>query len=91
MYELTMFLKAECCGMISSGTLNSEDLLSTINLVLEQIDGYGKIEYDKNDPVDMAEALDEAYNKMNELSPEGYYFGSHPGNGSDIGWFKCED
>lgn len=30
------------------------------------------------------------YNFFNELSPKGYYFGSHMGDGACIGWFKVE-
>ena len=27
---------------------------------------------------------------MEELSPEGFYFGSHPGDGACIGWFEFD-
>ena len=28
------------------------------------------------------------YDLMDELAPEGYYFGSHPGDGSDFGYWE---
>ena len=29
--------------------------------------------------------------RLNEYVPEGYYFGAHPGNGSDFGVWRYED
>ena len=29
--------------------------------------------------------------KMDELSPEGHYFGSHPGDGSDFGYWEVDE
>lgn len=33
----------------------------------------------------------DVFNMFNMISPKGYYFGSHPGDGACIGWFKVED
>lgn len=34
---------------------------------------------------------DDLYNTMDGIAPEGEYFGSHPGDGSDIGFWKNEE
>ncbi|HHX66787.1 MAG TPA: hypothetical protein GX708_01865 [Gallicola sp.] len=34
---------------------------------------------------------EDIFNYFSEISPEGYYFSSHPGDGSLFGWWKCED
>jgi hypothetical protein len=35
--------------------------------------------------------LEEAFDLLNEASPEGYYFGTHPGDGSDFGFWQIQD
>ena len=44
--------------------------------------------WDSEDACYMSEEL---FNVMNEYSPEGHYFGAHPGDGSDFGYWKNED
>lgn len=42
----------------------------------------------------LSEAVDmwqEVSEEMQSLAPDGYYFGSHAGNGSDIGFFQAEE
>lgn len=34
--------------------------------------------------------IDEAIDALNEVAPEGYYFGSHEGDSSDLGWWEHE-
>lgn len=34
---------------------------------------------------------DNIWDRMNELAPEGYYFGSRPGHGADFGFWPIDD
>jgi len=34
---------------------------------------------------------EQIYDLMDSLAPEGYYFGSHPGDGSDFGYWENEE
>lgn len=35
--------------------------------------------------------LDYLFDTLNQYAPDGYYFRSHPGNGSDYGFWECEE
>lgn len=36
------------------------------------------------------ESVESLFGILDSISPSGYYFGSHPGNGSDFGFWECE-
>lgn len=40
---------------------------------------------------DCNERLSELFDVLNDYAPEGYYFGAHPGNGSDFGFWEVEE
>ena len=38
-----------------------------------------------------AEVLNDLFDLLNEYAPEGYYFGAHPGDGSDFGFWEFDE
>ena len=73
-------------GSISTGTLRTEDLLDTFGTLLEHwgkpiADEYGTPE----------ERLSVMMDVLTEYSPPFVYFGAHPGDGSDFGFWKFEN
>jgi len=80
---------------VSEGTLKEDDIFNAIRGYLNfTSEGQGIIEdfekaQEENDKETMSYLLNEsAFNYMNEIAPEGYYFGSHPGDGADIGFWE---
>lgn len=91
-------------GTISHGTMREEDLIPDFVAELRRL-GHEDGELDEiearleaHDTVpyygteeagwDLNEYLFEA---LNEHAPEGHYFGSHPGDGSDYGFWPNEE
>lgn len=42
------------------------------------------------DSEDAQYLLEDLLDRLNECAPEGFYFGTHPGDGSDFGFWECE-
>lgn len=40
---------------------------------------------------DATQSCLDIFDIMGEYSPSGHYFGAHPGDGSDFGWWECEN
>jgi hypothetical protein len=96
-------LGKEWTGSVISATLREQDLIPAFEGVLDTAD----VEYDRPQSVDKlllglpltdAESeevgfyLNEALiDLLNDIAPEGTCFGSHPGDGSDFGFWKEED
>ena len=91
---------------LSEATMRPQDLMPAFIYAIRQIDPDNKplmdnideLEKDiKNHGSDYYEteecSLDLAYlfDTLNELAPDGYYFGAHPGDGSDYGFWECEE
>jgi hypothetical protein len=86
------------CGTVSHGTMRAEDLIPTFLDELETRDAAahatilaeypGDIDYESEDAEYMLEAL---FDALNACAPNGHYFGAHVGDGSDYGFWACEE
>jgi len=99
--------QTELVGTISHGTLLIEDLLPTFLEVIDEHDcrkfqeivGESPIpesaKQHPDDPWWLSEAaedmLDAAFDALDEMAPSGLFFGAHPGNSSDFGFWPIED
>jgi len=90
-------------GSVSSGTMRPEDLIPSFVWTLEHqrplrrehrklvtaitkaMEAVGYFDGD-----DCSDDLDELFTALDEYSPEGFYFGAHPGDGADYGWWLSE-
>ena len=43
------------------------------------------------DSEDCSELISDLFDHINDRAPEGIYFGSHPGDGSDFGYWPIEE
>lgn len=43
------------------------------------------------DSEDATEFCNELFELADKYAPDGYYFDAHPGDGSDFGYWKCEE
>jgi hypothetical protein len=88
---------------VSTGTMREEDLIPAFEQVLDEAGAT----YDRPDAVDklldgfelcddeMEEVSwylnEELFDAMNAIAPDGCYFGSHPGDGADYGFWESEN
>jgi len=89
-------------GSVSTATMRNEDLIPCFLDVLKELDEkqydeilgdkdyYYVIELQNYDSETAHFLLEELFNRLNELAPAGFYFGSHPGNGADYGFWLDE-
>ena len=87
-------------GSISHGTMRPEDIIPEFIYTLKQLDIEKKyteliIEAEAITDFDSEEAdeilNEDLFNALNEMAPPYFYFGSHPGDGSDYGFWLSED
>lgn len=83
---------------VSHGTMVTENLIETFIGFLEVehpvLGAKMREEYETDHKYRgyREEFLNETlWDVMDELSPEGFYFGAHPGDGSDYGYWEIED
>lgn len=88
---------------VSHGTLREADLIPAFEELLES----AGVAYDRpacvdrllnGDHLSTSEWEEASYylneglfDLLNEIAPEGTYFGAHPGDGSDFGFWQCEE
>lgn len=86
-------------GTVIRGTMRNEDVIPALVEELEDIvgsdrtDAQRKLIYDARNIVDYDsdDAFEigiELFDALNDLAPEGMYFGSHEGDGSDYGFWS---
>jgi hypothetical protein len=52
-------------------------------------DGYGSAYLDSVE-IEARELISELFEALDDLSPDNFYFGSHPGDGADFNYWECE-
>ena len=84
-------------GTIIHGTLLASDLAPEFLSELARHDAKSaaelSAEWETIDPDsdDAPEFVADVSDRINEFAPDYLYFGSHVGDGSDFGWWVCED
>lgn len=91
---------------VSQATLRQQDLIKRFASVLEEdsprkhrqlIQECGKwlADWVKEPGQELDEdagyLLEELFDALNNIAPSGYYFGAHPGDGADFGFWKVGD
>jgi hypothetical protein len=85
-------------GSVSSGTMRAEDLIPEFADTLRYLRGSlprdlhrdyqawqaGRLDYDE------CELVDAFFDALNEYALPGFYFGAHPGDGADYGFWLSE-
>jgi len=80
---------------ISSGTLIESDIVESIRQFHHDKPDIVKLcaDYDNESDSEIKSFIfyEEILDACQQYGATGYYFGSHEGNGSDIGYYKAED
>ena len=93
----------EWVGTVSHATMRWEDLIPAFTDFLREI-GQGNVFSQEESPnhqqaersvgtvyADLDEILSNLFDAIDDYVPEGYYFGAHPGDGSDYGIWPVEE
>lgn len=83
-------------GSYSHGTMRPEDLAPRFMAILETVNPeraqeLRKAQAEAGDGPDLDYLVEVLFDELQAHCPEGYYFGAHPGDGSDYGvWLEEE-
>ena len=98
--QIGEIMKFKHFGSVSHGTMREEDLIPAFIDLLEELDSKKAEEFklswfsellleDREETLSqMTESL---FELLEGFAPTGLYFGAHPGDGSDYGYWVCED
>ncbi len=80
---------------IIHGTMLNEDLYPAFRSLLilldpEKASGYSE-DLDSIEEYNRDAEILSLFDDLSVLAPDGYYFGTHAGDASDYGFWKCED
>jgi hypothetical protein len=88
---------------VSHGTLRNQDLLAAFGSELRNApdvawdhlqlaeEADAMLELETYDSEDGSELVNELIDALTAYAPDGCYFGTHPGDGSDFGFYQAED
>lgn len=87
-------------GSVSSGTMRPDDLIPEFAYTLHQLaKRAGRVrefrallkECESYTPDDAPDIVNDLFDALQEFAPPYFYFGAHPGDGSDYGFWMYED
>ena len=85
-------------GTVSHGTMRNADLIPCFASLLKELDTDGYYSGLTDDADNMKDfesdkaycLLDSLWDSLADYAPAGYYFGAHPGDGSDYGFWAVD-
>jgi len=95
-------MEEDYLGTVSEGTLRPEDLVKSFASEYERLGGIQSNIRHFNNVIDgnnlsasheeeLSWALEDLFDLLNKLAPEGCYFGAHEGDGALFGFWKTEE
>ena len=81
-------------GSVSSGTMRAEDLVPAFMSVLRELSPDHKLltaDVDDQDEEELDDLVVSLFDALEEFAPPYCYFGAHPGDGSDYGFWVWDD
>jgi hypothetical protein len=85
-------------GTVSHGTMRAEDLIPAFCDALDALGRHDCASMARSayegapcDADNLGYILDFLFNALDACAPRAYYFGAHPGDGSDYGFWQIEE